>query len=188
MATTVMAVEPLYILSLEDSRQDFEIISQLLLDTAYEVHMDLAVNETEYIAALHKRKYDIILADFKLPGFDAFGALRLCNEICPGTPLICVSGSIGEEIAIELMKNGAVDYVLKDRMIRLPLAIERARDEVRHRETQRQAERTLKEHMDELQRFQRLSVGRELTMIALKKEVNELLVQSGRKEKYRIVV
>ncbi|HEY5388426.1 MAG TPA: HD domain-containing phosphohydrolase, partial [Thermoleophilia bacterium] len=78
--------------------------------------------------------YDIILADFALPGFDAHGALELAKVAYPGTPFICVSGTIGEEATVELLKHGADDCVLKDRMARLPFAVQRAIDDRAHAE------------------------------------------------------
>jgi two-component system, cell cycle sensor histidine kinase and response regulator CckA len=127
------------ILSLEDSRQDYELIRELLSDAGYKLDIDLAMDESEYLRLLRSREYDIILADFKLPAYDAFEALREASTICPHTPFICFSGSIGEEAAIELIKKGAVDYVLKDRPERLPLAIERALKEAEEKMARRKA-------------------------------------------------
>ena len=89
---------------------------------------------------LRSRNYDVILADFRLPGFDAFTALRWSKEICPDVPLICVSGTIGEDTAVEVLKQGAVDYVLKDRMSRLPFAIKRALEEAEEKGKLKRAE------------------------------------------------
>lgn len=119
----------LKVLVLEDSRQDLELIREQLIDAGYILDLTHVDNEARFIASLRKSGFDIILSDFKLPGFDAFGALQIRNEICPDVPFICISGSIGEETAIELLKLGAVDYVLKDRPDRLPFAVKRALDE-----------------------------------------------------------
>ena len=100
----------------------------------------------EFTSLLRKKTYDVILSDFKLPGFDAFEALDLRNEICPNIPFICVSGSIGEEIAIELIKKGASDYVLKDRMARLPSAIKRVLDDINEKNERRKVEEALHEN------------------------------------------
>ena len=113
----------LKVLCLEDSPQDAEIMRELLTDTGYDITMDCTQGEKEFVSFLRQGSYDIILSDFKLPGFDAFAALRWTMEICPSVPFICVSGSIGEEAAVELLKKGAVDYVLKDSMVRLPASI-----------------------------------------------------------------
>jgi len=177
----------LNILSLEDSLSDFEIICERLLEEGFKMKISRVEKESDFSAALLNANWDIILADFKLPGFNAFAALRISKEICPDIPFICVSGSIGEETAIDLIKSGAVDYVLKDRLTRLPLAINRALQDASEKLARRKAEEELKQRMDELLRFHDLTVGRELRMIELKKEVNDLLRNAGQDEKYTIV-
>ena len=177
----------LNILSLEDSLRDFEIICERLLEEGFKMKIFRVEKEGDFASALHNAGWDIILADFKLPGFNAFAALQISKEICPDVPFICVSGSIGEETAIDLIKSGAVDYVLKDRLARLPVAINRALQEASEKLARRKVEEELKERMDELMRFHDLTVGRELRMIELKKEVNDLLRKSGQDEKYTIV-
>jgi PAS domain S-box-containing protein len=132
-------------LLLEDSPRDVEILRELLIDAEFDLTMDCTAAEKEFISLLRSRTYDIIFADFKLPGFDGFAALRWSMEICPRTPFICVSGTIGEETAVELLKQGAVDYVLKDRLAKLPSAIKRALGEVKEKEAHRQAEAALRE-------------------------------------------
>jgi PAS domain S-box-containing protein len=141
----------LNILSLEDSERDFEIIRYQLTEAGLNFNITQVERENEFAGSLRNNNYDIILADFNLPGFDAFGALKLCSELCPDVPFICVSGSIGEETAIELLKSGAVDYVLKDRPERLPSAISRALDEASKKETLRRAQRALKESEERFQ-------------------------------------
>ncbi len=177
----------LNILSLEDSLSDFEIIRERLLDEGFKMNLLRVEKESEFVRSLQNAKWDVILADFRLPGFDAFAALRFSREICPDVPFVCVSGSIGEETAIELIKSGAVDYVLKDRLARLPFAINRALDGAKDKKARSLADEALKERVDELQRFHDLTVSRELRMIELKKEVNALLGKSGEREKYKIV-
>ena len=98
-------------LLLEDSPRDVEIIRELLIDAGFELTMDCTALEKEFVSLLRTRTYDVILADFKLPGIDGFAALRSSMEICSRVPFICVSGTIGEETAVELLKQGAVDYV-----------------------------------------------------------------------------
>ncbi len=177
----------LNVLSLEDSSKDFDFICERLLDDGFNMKITRVEKESEYISSLRNTDWDIILADFKLPGFNAFAALQISREICPDVPFICVSGTIGEETAIDLIKSGAVDYVLKDRLARLPAAINRALGEAKEKQARRMAEEALKEKMGELISFHDLAVGRELRMIALKKEVNELLRKLGEDEKYTIV-
>ena len=137
---------PLRVLSLEDSARDFELLSEKLRDAGIPMTIQHVEGEDEYITALREQSFDIILADFKLPGFDAFAALRSRMEHCPDVPFICVSGTVGEETAIELMKRGAVDYVLKDNLERLPHAFQRALDEARERASRRRAEEELRKN------------------------------------------
>ncbi len=143
MDETIIPGTVLSALSLEDSVRDFEIIRENLINAGYHLKISRVQNEEEFSTSIRVNKHDIILADFKLPGFDAFGALRLCNEICPHVPFICVSGTIGEETAVELLKQGAVDYILKDRILRLPLAVKRALDEAKEKEAKLMAAEAL---------------------------------------------
>lgn len=134
---------PLNVLYLEDNPKDAEVCRELIIDAGYNLDIDITATEKEFESFLLFHKYDIILSDFNLPGFDAFGALRLCEKICPEVPFICVSGTIGEVTAVELLKLGAVDYVLKDRLERLPFAIKRAIDDAKDRESRQKAEKLL---------------------------------------------
>lgn len=131
------------VLSLEDSVKDFEFIKEQLIDAGYQLSMERVETEDVFTASLRNKAWDLILVDFKLPDFDAFHALRIRNEICPDTPFICISGFIGEETAIELLKSGAVDYVLKDRPHRLPFAVERAIGEASEKKIRQQKEAEL---------------------------------------------
>ena len=119
----------LNVLFLEDVLNDVEFLSEMLENAGYVVIKDIAKNEKEYISFIKRRIYDIILADYTLPGFNALVALKMALELQPKVPFICVSGTIGEDKAVELLKQGATDYVLKDRLERLPFAIRRALEE-----------------------------------------------------------
>ncbi len=119
----------LRILSLEDSINDFEIIRELLLEANFDFEIEMVENEQEFIKAIQDHKYDIILSDFNLPGYNAFGSLSASRQHCPEIPFIVVSGSIGEETAIELIKKGATDYILKEKPDKLPYSIKRALQE-----------------------------------------------------------
>ena len=135
----------LNILSLEDSPYDFEIIRGFLIDAGIDAAMDRVDREPDFISSLHKQKYDIILADYNLPDYDAVSALKKSKEIVPDIPFIVVSGSIGEEKAIELIKQGAVDYVLKDKPDKLAYAVTRALEEAKEKEARILAEKEAKE-------------------------------------------
>jgi PAS domain S-box-containing protein len=135
---------PLKVLSLEDSDLDFEIICEQLTSAGYDLNISRAETESEFSSRINNDSYDIILADYNLPQFDAFEALKLCSKTCPEIPFICVSGSIGEIMAIELLKMGAVDYVIKDRLERLPFAVKRALEDAREKKALKLAQEELK--------------------------------------------
>lgn len=120
----------LYALLLEDVQKDVELLQELLSEAGFETQMDVVETEEDYVLSLKRHNYDIIFADFTLPRFDGRTALELAKKICPGIPFICISGTIGEDKAVELLKQGATDYVLKDRMERLAFATRRALEAV----------------------------------------------------------
>lgn len=135
---------PLQLLILEDSINDYDLIHAQLTAAGFRPNAYRVENEKDYINALKQNQFDILLSDFSLPGFNAFRALEISKEICPEVPFICISGSIGEETAIELLKLGAVDYVLKDRPSRLPFAIKRALEEAKEKKALLLAEEELR--------------------------------------------
>lgn len=132
------------ILLLEDSDFDAELIREHLRKLRPAPQIARAISRGDFIAALAGGHHDVILSDYSLPGFDGLAALEIATEQAPGTPFIFVSGVLGEEIAVDSLRNGATDYVLKQRLIRLPAAVERAVAEAREREERRRAEEQLK--------------------------------------------
>jgi len=150
----------LKVLFLEDSQKDFEIISELMNDGESDFSLERVENQLDFISSLQTQKYDVILSDFTLPDFNAFGALKFALEICPSIPFIVVSGTIGEEKAIELIKKGASDYVLKDRMERLPYSVKMALEAFKEKEALKQAEEALKKSEEEFRGlFENAPVG-----------------------------
>jgi two-component sensor histidine kinase len=135
---------PVKVLLLEDSDFDAELIGEFLRQMNPAPDVARVVGRSDFVAAIETASYDAILSDYSLPGFDGMAALELSQKHAPGTPFIFVSGVLGEEIAIESLRNGATDYVLKQRLIRLPAAVSRAVAEAREREERRRAERQLK--------------------------------------------
>lgn len=123
----------LNILLLEDDSIDCELIGQTLSrnDIAATIHQ--VGNRRDFLDYLNQRLPDIILADYVLPTFDGLAALKLAKAICPEVPFILVSGVLGEEQAIEALKQGATDYILKQRLERLGTAVKRALREHRER-------------------------------------------------------
>jgi PAS domain S-box-containing protein len=135
----------LRILSLEDDPNDTELIQAVLEAHNLLCEMTRVDTEAAYLAALHNGESDLILADYTLPSFDGLSALRLATELRPDVPFIFVSGTLGEEVAIEAMKIGATDYVLKTRLSRLVPSVERALRETKERAERRRAEDKLRE-------------------------------------------
>jgi signal transduction histidine kinase len=146
--------EDLLILILEDDPRDAELAQRLLSREGVgftAVVVDTRAAYEEQLAALTP---DVILSDFSLPGFSGATALKIAQERCPHIPFIIMSGVLGDESAVELIKQGATDYVLKDRPARLPSVIRRAVAEAAQRARLAQLEA-------ELRRWQRMaSLGR----------------------------
>ncbi|HEX6591876.1 MAG TPA: EAL domain-containing protein [Moraxellaceae bacterium] len=127
-------MKALRLLMLEDTDTDAEIISYTLKSQGLDADICRVQDEAAYTAALVTFRPDLILADYTLPGFSGLEALAIRNERARSTPFIFVSGSLGEEKAVETLRTGATDYVLKDRLHRLPAAVTRALQEAKQRE------------------------------------------------------
>ena len=123
----------LSILCLKDSVRDADLVCEKLLAEGYQMQFDIVSNEQAFIGRLRQMKYDVILSDYNMPGFNGLAALKQAQILCPEVPFICISGTIGDDSAVELLKQGASDYVLKDRLSRLPFAIQRALQDVREK-------------------------------------------------------
>lgn len=130
----------LNILHLEDDPNDVEIIQSLLQAEGFPCNVKAVQTRNEFIVEISKGGYDLILADYALPSFDGMAALKLAREKCPNVPFILLSGSLGEELAIESLKSGATDYVLKQRIRRLVPAVQRALSEADERKRRKKAE------------------------------------------------
>jgi DNA-binding NtrC family response regulator len=100
---------------------------------------------TDFAAALESGGFDLVLADYSLPDFDGLPALKVAHEVRPGVPFVLVSGTLGEERAIEALKEGATDYVLKQRLERLVPAVRRAISEAEERKERKRAEEAIRE-------------------------------------------
>lgn len=134
----------LHILILEDVTTDVELIKDELLEAGTIFTPRWVKDRGDFLGALDEFSPDIILSDYSLPSFDGLSALKLARSRCPDVPFIFVSGALGEETAIELLKQGAVDYVLKRRLSRLAPAVHRALQEVQERRKRQGAEEALK--------------------------------------------
>ncbi len=122
---------PIRVLLLEDAHTDAELMLRELERAPLDVTVRRVETEDDFRQQLAKWSADIILAGYSLPALDGEAALQIARETAPGVPFIFVSGSIGEERAILALRNGATDYILKDRMARLGPAVKRALDERR---------------------------------------------------------
>ncbi|MRR21719.1 PAS domain S-box protein [bacterium] len=118
--------ETVKILFVEDVRTDAELIWTEITRSGIAFEKVLVDNEPDYVSAIGNFMPELIISDYSLPQFDGFTALIIKNSLSPGTPFILVTGSVNEETAIEIMKAGADDYVLKDNLSRLGGAIRSA--------------------------------------------------------------
>lgn len=140
------SVKPtLRILNLEDNANDAELNEAMLAARWSHCELVRVDRREDFIAALEQEDIDIILSDYTMPNFDGLEALSLARERRPEVPFLFVSGTIGEDAAIEALKNGATDYVLKHRLMRLIPAVDRALREVKGRLEREQAEEFMRE-------------------------------------------
>lgn len=144
--------QPLRILHLEDDPADAELVLDALTRDGIECETAVVSTREGFAEALAGGGFDLVLADFALPSFDGMTALSMVREQGAEIPFIFVSGRLGEEAAIDSLKNGATDYVLKNRLSRLAPAVRRALSEAEERAEHRRAEAALRE--SEQRRYQ----------------------------------
>ena len=134
---------PIHVLILEDRPADAALMVHELRRAGFDPVWWRVETEEDYLAHL-QAGLDVILADYSLPQFDALRALQLLQERGGDTPFLIVSATIGEELAVSAMKQGAADYLLKDRLARLGPAVVRALQEITERRARQQAEAALR--------------------------------------------
>jgi signal transduction histidine kinase len=142
----------LRVLLIEDAPADAEIEIAELRRAGFDVAADVVDTRDQVRERLKKNAYDIILADYSLPTFRGMDALDILRESNLTTPLILVTGALNSETAVECVKQGAMDYVLKDHMARLPISVRRALEDVRLREDRARAQEQLANKVEELAR------------------------------------
>jgi len=130
-------------LHVEDNPQDAELVGMLLERRWPGCRIERVDTRPAFLEAVRRLEPQLILSDFSLPSFDGLSALKLARIERPETPFLFLSGTIGEEMAVEALRNGAIDYVLKDRMGRLVPAIERALLQSQEERRRREAEAAL---------------------------------------------
>ncbi|GAB4387705.1 MAG: hypothetical protein Kow0025_02780 [Thermodesulfovibrionales bacterium] len=140
------------VLHLEDEPGDAEIVKSVLASEGIPCEAVRVESRDGFEEALSRGGFDLIFADYSLPSFDGIAALRMAREKAPGVPFIFVSGTMGEELAIDMLKGGATDYVLKQRLSRLAPAVRRALQEARADSGRRRAEAALS-YRHELERI-----------------------------------
>jgi signal transduction histidine kinase len=148
---------PLRILLLEDDAHDAELIQALLEANHFVCDVTRVQTRAEFVAGLENAGIDLILADYKLPSFDGLSALKLALDARADLPFIFVSGSLGEEVAIEAVKTGATDYVVKSRLSRLVPSVQRALRDARERAERKKAEEAFRRSETYLAEARRLS-------------------------------
>jgi two-component system cell cycle sensor histidine kinase/response regulator CckA len=136
------------ILHLEDNRRDAALVADKLENEWPGVEITVVGNKADYEVAIAAGGHDLIIADFRLPGFNGREALALALERRPDVPFIFLSGTVGEDVAAEIVRMGAADYLLKDRMQRLPHAIRRALKDSEDRRLRRNAEEQIREQSE----------------------------------------
>jgi len=148
---------PLRVLHLEDDARDTELVQATLEGEGIQSELTRVERQQDFLAALKRENLDLILADYTLPSFDGLSALRIAQQRSPDVPFIFVSGTLGEDVAIEALKTGATDYVLKTRLARLGPAVTRALSEAREKAERARAETALRRSEAFLAEGQRIS-------------------------------
>ncbi len=146
------AKRPLRILLIEDDRLDAELTEETLAGEGVVCEISRVETRADYLVALEEVSYDLIISDYSLPSFDGMTALGIAQETCPDIPFILISGRFGEELAIDALKSGAAEYVLKQKLERLAPAVRRALREAENRMARKRAEEALQQAYEELER------------------------------------
>jgi DNA-binding NtrC family response regulator len=164
----------LRILLVEDEPTDAELVENNLREAGVRFESRRVETRAQYERALKEFRPDLILADHTLPHFEARTALQLAREQAPLVPVIVVTGTLPDQGAVDLLRDGARDYILKDRLARLAPAVLRALEEARAARAKREADEELQRQLEELRRFQKVAVDRELRMQELEAEISRL--------------
>jgi len=157
---------------LEDDDADAQIVQHTLQRGNVHYTAERVDNKHAFMRELERRQPNLILSDFSLPSFDGYSALAIAKEKYPDVPFIFVTGTLGEEVAIETLKKGATDYVLKQRLTRLVPSVHRALREAQERAERRKAEeqlrqshkqlRSLSVHLQHVREEERIRIAREI--------------------------
>jgi signal transduction histidine kinase len=169
----------IHILMLEDDAADAELTHFALRKGGLRFSVSRVETKEAYLNELAQRPPELILSDYSLPGFNGHDALNIAQEKCPETPFIFVTGTMGEEVAIETLRSGATDYVLKTRLSRLMPAVNRALREAEERVQHRRAEEQLRQSHEQLRALSvYLQSVREEERTRIAREVHDELGQA----------
>jgi len=173
------AAAPLHIVLVEDNEPDAELIQQTLLDSGLDFSLAIVESGEAFESELSHQPPGIILSDYFLPAFDGSAALEIAKQLAPGVPFIFVTGVLGEELVIEMLKRGATDYVLKTRLARLAGAVNRALRETEQRRENQKAQERLRRSHDQLRALTgHLRFVREEERTRIAREVHDELGQA----------
>lgn len=145
--------KPLRALHVEDSERDANLLTRHLSRAGYELTSERVETAEAMRRSLKKQGWDVILCDYSMPHFDALQAVRLLKEMELDLPFIIISGTVGEAVAVEAMRAGAHDYLMKDNLVRLVPTIERELQEAENRRARRQAEAELRQSEEQYRRL-----------------------------------
>jgi adenylate cyclase len=151
----VSADEVSQILFVEDSESDFELMSRALFNAGIQFESQRIVTAGELSALLRTKAWDIVISDYSVPGFGGLEALAIVRGSRQDIPFVLVSGSVGEERVAEAIRLGARDYLIKDRLTRLPVVVRREIADSRDRKRRISAEHEAKHHRENLERLKR---------------------------------
>jgi len=145
MTEQAFTKSPLRILHLEDDKHDAELVRECLTEDGISFELEVVETGEDFLAALDTGEFDLVIGDSSLPSFDGMTALAAVRAKYKYLPFILVSGTIGEHVAVEALKNGATDYIMKSRMYRLGAAVRRALQEVEERVERDRVQKALQE-------------------------------------------
>jgi PAS domain S-box-containing protein len=139
------AAKPLRLLIVDDDADDLELCLRNLKKSDLDFEAVTAATRQDFVRRLREQPFDIVLTDYRMKGWTGIDALSIVRQVQPRTPLILLSGTLGDELAVDCIKSGITDYILKHQMARLPVAIRRAQEEKMLRDAEITAVRALKE-------------------------------------------
>lgn len=172
-------VRDLRILLVEDNAPHAELVEHFLKESGVKFNLTRVETREAFLEQLESHPPDMILSDYALPSFDGYTALAIAKEKVPTIPFIFVTGTMGEEVAIETLKSGATDYVLKTRLARLGPAVQRALREAAERRERQRAEDKLRRSLDQLRALTTyLQYVREEERTRIAREVHDELGQA----------